>query len=387
MKEAKLTPQINNQIYFTYYCLDYTYKEVANFYDVSVATVFNVLKKLNCPGKRSADFAKGQIVKSAKDLREEIYLAYANSDYKYPASFCKAYDTKFNVNVLKAIVNEYGGVQKYKASKDEEETKVTTEVVEEPVMTKTEDNSKCDPVMHSTVKRVNTDNHLYCTFFKDRHDTFPDHVKTAIYGKALDSFTMFNMDYLYKKSVEFIHQNIPGDQNGNSGMDLIVYMSGLQVVTGAIVKACLDTHTNLTFMHYNKDSDEWYRQTVIDCFDTDTNHSLLSKLADSLVSAPENSKFKYDNLYTVGEVDLSDTFYIVKIQYCDDNDNVYSTQGYICNDGWNEFSTISKQMMNTSIRTRVSLLQGTRDDANHYGFRYRGPLAISYNSPKLNKED
>lgn len=378
MKGTKLTQQIKNQIYFTFFNMDYTYKEVANFYDVSTFTICNVLKELNCPGKRSVEFSDNQLVKSAKDLREEIYLAYANSDYKYPASFCKAYDTKFNVNVLKAIVNEYGGVQKYKANKDEEETEVTTEVVEEPVMTKTEDNSKCELVSKKVIKRVNTDNHLYCTFFKDRHDTFPDHVKKAIYGKALDSFTMFNMDYLYKKSVEFIQTNITSD------MDIVVYMSGLQVVTGAIVKACLDEHVNLTFMHYNKDSDEWYRQTVIDCFDS---HSLLSKLADSLISIPDNSKFKYDDLYTIGDVDLSDAFYIIKIQYCDDNDNVYSTQGYICDDGWEEFSTFSQQMLNTSIRTRVSLLQGFREDANRYGFRYRGPLAISYNSPKLNKED
>lgn len=379
MKGIKTTQQIKNQIYFTFFNMDYTYKEVANFYDVSVSTVLSVLKDLNCPGKRSSEFKKNQIYKSSKDLREEIYLAYANSDYKYPASFCKAYDTKFNANVLKAIVNEYGDVQKHKVNKDEEETEVTTDVVEEPVMTTTEDNSKCELVSENVIKRVNMDNHLYCTFFKDRHDTFPDNVKKAIYGKALDSFTMFNMDYLYKKSVEFIQTNV------TSGMDIVVYMSGLQVVAGAIVKACLDERVNLTFMHYNKDSDEWYRQTVIDCFDS--NHSLLSKLADSLASVPDNSKFKYDDLYTIGEVDLSDTFYIIKIQYCSADDAVYSTQGYICNDGWEEFSTFSQQMLNTSIRTRVSLLQGFREDANRYGFRYRGPLAISYNSPKLNKED
>lgn len=94
MKGIKTTQQIKNQIYFTFFNMDYTYKEVANFYDVSVSTVLSVLKDLNCPGKRSSEFKKNQIYKSSKDLREEIYLAYANSDYKYPASFCKAYDTK-----------------------------------------------------------------------------------------------------------------------------------------------------------------------------------------------------------------------------------------------------------------------------------------------------
>lgn len=360
-----LSQEQKEQIYYAYYDLNYGIKEVSDFYNVCTATVFNISKEMNMPSKRSTEYEK--VKRTAEETRKHIYEEYKNLGVKYPATFCKKSGMKINALVLSDIISEF----------DVEEKEVQNDiVVEEPVVTE-EPKIKADDI-----KRVSTDNHVYCTFFMDRHD-FPTFVTKSIYTtKSLDSYKMFDMEYLYKKSVEFIESNITFDADGKAESDIVIYMSGLQTVTGAIVKACMDCKVNLTFMHYNKDSDEWFRQEVIDCYKT--NNTLLAQLVDRLLSVPDYSKYKYDDLFICGNVDMTKPFYIVKISYCDENDNVYNSQGYICEDGWNRFGEFGEQMLSVPIRTKTMLIQVLRDDA---GFKFRGPIAHSFNSQRIVKED
>lgn len=270
----------------------------------------------------------------AQNKRREIYDAFVKSGIKYPATFCRKTNVEYNSLVLGSIISEYGYSKELCETMMKSDEEIQNTIAEEPVVTEPQINTDED------IKRVNVDTHVYCTFFADRHD-FPDYVTKSIYNtKGLDSFKMFDMDFLYKKSVEFIESNITFDKDGNAERDIVIFMSGLQSVTGAIVRACIEHHVNLTFMHYNKETDEWYKQEVINS--NKSSSTLLSKFVDCIASIPEYSKYKYDDLFICGNVDLSETFYIVKISYCDDCDNVYNSQGYICSDGWIRFAKFAE---------------------------------------------
>lgn len=365
MARKALSEEQREQIVYVYYNLDYSAKEISEFYNIHEITVFGILKKMECPSKRTPEYHNYK--PTAISNRKAIYDEYVKSGIKYPATFCKKVNAKYNSLVLSSIISE---------SNPAEEIQNT--VVEEPKLTE-------EPQINNNydIKKVNVDTHVYCTFFMDRHD-FPSNVTKSIYStKSLDSFKMFDMDYLYKKSVEFIESNITFDNDGNAERDIVLYMSGLQTVTGAIVKACLEYHVNLTFMHYNKDSDEWYRQEVLNNYKSGS--TMLMRLVDRLLSVPEYSKYKYDDLFICGEVDMSNTFYIVKICYCDEQDNVYNSQGYICANGWEHFGKFGEQMLSVPIRTKIMLIQVTYDDI--IGFKFRGPIANSFNMPKINKEE
>ena len=396
----ELPKEVKDKIYFIYYCLDFTIPNTVKWFK-SIDPCFNhsTLNKLMHEwGVDKKCKSYNSVQREALELRKQIYTDYISSGLTVQ-EYCTKEDTLIIEPALEMIINQFSNSN----NKDQVDSIIDTPAeevqnpvvedqqqineVEEVVVEDTTDNNSDEVIEvvdtssknNNEIKKItNTCTHVYCTFFQDRH-YFPDFVKSTIYEKrGLDSYTMFNMDYLYKKSKEFIESNVTFNADGNATADIICYMSGLQTVTGALMKACLDLKVNLTFMHYNKESDEWYKQTVIDTFSS--GDSLMNRLVDMLGGSSDYSEYKYNDIYTHGDVDLSDSFYIVKMTYFDENENPYHVQGYLDMQGWDLHNQFAREMYeNPSIKSKVDLYQVFHDETKASGFKIVGSICSSYN--------
>lgn len=133
----------------------------------------------------------------------------------------------------------------------------------------------------------------------DRHQ-MP--VNLFIYNNITDK-EMFDFTYLYDRAIKFIEDN----KIKENKKSLHVYVTGLQVLLGAITAACNDKQVNLTLYHYNTSTEKFVAQKVFIYYpeevgDTREWVNITSLDRDLYIEDSLNSK-----------IDLGEKFYTITI--------------------------------------------------------------------------
>ena len=107
-----------------------------------------------------------------------------------------------------------------------------------------------------TVNRV-----IKCITCNERHNTAPK--IQSIFGSSIDSADMFNFEKLEATATKFIQNNV-NFINGKATDSILLVVTGLTMLTTAVITACTKLNVNLTLQHYNRETKKYVDQKIID---------------------------------------------------------------------------------------------------------------------------
>ena len=249
--------------------------------------------------------------------------------------------------------------------------------------------STIEPINTSDITEVFKGAHVVCGLIAERHD-IP--VSEFIFDEALPPEKMHQYDWQYKTCVDFIDSHITfsktnykinAEESESASADLVVYMTGCQSAFGALIKACLDKHVNLTCMHYDTDIKDYHSQVIISHFRDENQTHSESYLASFL------EQYSKAFFYKCSESDLInlDTIYIINKVNIGTNTTYdkYTKKGaiqqvYLCkNDGdaWELYPKLAKEiLLNTNENLCLYLIPVDQDEN---GWQYNTAYAKTYN--------
>ena len=196
---------------------------------------------------------------------------------------------------------------------------------------------------------------IKCITCSERHVS-PAGLK-SIFGSAVTSEQMFDFAGLESTAIKFIDDNIEFI-DGKSFDSIELYITGLTMLTTAVISACSKRKVNLSLMHYNRDEKKYERQIIFD-----DNSCISSPIINTFKGNLDCGKFyqyKDCNIF-----DIKDKFYLVKkIEFTlRDKYNPKVTDYYVCSSFEDSFEMFSRVLKLSKIikdsRVVVSLMEGT----------------------------
>ncbi len=298
-QRVDLTAEQKEELYNYYKSGEFTREELAEVFNVSIYTVGNIIRAnkkeddttlserkqrviitddikksvINdyLDGATNAEIAENnnlsiasvtRIIKAAKEEDKSITMSRRNVKTKKKGSYRgnnhqrqkerKKYESKYLTN--------------YEEDTNFEEAKVEVvadDVVDEVVYSDTI--SFCGTEYNNEhIKRLIKpvdDNFINVGMIAERHDMgdIPYIFNTALNNNQMN-------DIAWQESIvdQYITDNFEFDENGNSTKYMNLYCTGLQVVLGSIIRACIMRRVNLNLNHYVASGSGYLSQVILD---------------------------------------------------------------------------------------------------------------------------
>lgn len=260
----------------------------------------------------------------------------------------------------KEVAQKYG-ISQSTVSKISKELEVNRPKIVRPMRINASNPNKEEstivPLSNTDTVEIFKGSHILCGLIAERHD-IP--CEEFIFNEAIPSNMMHNYDYQYKQCMEFIKNHVTfskstyklnSEETIFASADIICYMTGCQSVLGALVKACFESHVNLTLMHYDTDIREYHPQVIFSHFRDENALHKISYLDKFL------EQYKKGFLYKCTENDLRslNEFYIIDRVHIGTNTTYdkYTKKGatkyvYICKsdaDAWELYPKLAKEII------------------------------------------
>lgn len=177
---------------------------------------------------------------------------------------------------------------------------------------------------------------------------------TCIFGSQVDSDVMFDFGKLEQKALDYIDNNVKF-VNGVAIDSVELIVTGLTMLTTAVITACAKRNVGLTLLHFDRDT-KTYKKQVITSFDNSKASPILSTLRENK-DLGKVYAYKDTDIFSIKE---NDKFYIVKFaEYTLNNamQPVYIDH-YITNcyeDSYELFSKILKKAKNETKQCKITV--------------------------------
>lgn len=250
-------------------------------------------------------------------------------------------NTKTVVNISptsleKAISKDYGNV---------EETVVTPP----PVPVVVEQTTGKETFVGA--EKVDVSRVVRCITCSERH-SMPN--LKDIFGTAVSSNEMFDFVKLQTKAEDFIKANITFN-NGKALDSLELYITGLTMLTTAVIGACNKLQVNLTIMHYDRDTRSYKPQPMF------SNFGIMSEPSPILTYLKGYKDFGAAYQYGCNLFELHGNFFMISIKYFEQlSGTVPKKSDYIFTDSFEDsyilFGNTCKEVKNKKGRVQVQLM-------------------------------
>lgn len=169
-------------------------------------------------------------------------------------------------------------------------------------------------------------------------------VNDYIFKEEISPSMMFDYEKLELHCREYI-ENMVDFKDGISQQNLVVYLSGLQCASASLVKVCNDMKVNLTFRHYDKQTDSYHSQVIWNQFGITIKECVSELLINSKNSFTYNCSL--EELYNVSS--------LIKItkSYLSDESSEYKECILVKNT--NDCIDIIKQLVNEQTCKKFNL--------------------------------
>ena len=231
-------------------------------------------------------------------------------------------------------------------------------------------------------KVTNEASNVEAVMINGRHE-FPTLIKDYIF-ETFEQGQFFKFSQQEETVNKFIDSHFKFNEDGIPDKCLDVYVTGLQIALGTIVKVCVERKIPLNLKHYTSFSGKYVSQKVLD-FDYQNRNS---EKIQSLIKS-------YDQLCTVNcnineIIDTDKEFYAVEIVHRElfGNNEIKAKELYLCKDlqtaylAQNEKSKPYVEKFNEVMDTFEAYLQTVKNDiTNGKNQWHRKTIQKSYINP------
>ena len=201
-------------------------------------------------------------------------------------------------------------------------------------------------------EQVDVSRTIKCITCSERHLSMPN-VKN-IFGVQVSAKEMFDFEALQTKAEKFIKENI-SFINGKALDSLELYITGLTVLTTAVIVACNKLQVNLVVMHYDRDSRTYKGQQIFKDF------GIMSESSPILTYLKGTKDFTAAYQYGCNLFELNGNFFMVAIKYFEGlTGSMPKKSEYVFTDSFEDsyilFGNICKEVKNKKGRVQVQLM-------------------------------
>lgn len=201
-------------------------------------------------------------------------------------------------------------------------------------------------------EKVDVSKTVRCITCSERHLSMPN-VKN-IFGIQVSPKEMFDFKGLQSRAEEFIKENV-SFINGKALDSLELYITGLTVLTTAVIVACNKLQVNLVVMHYDRDSKSYKGQQIF------SNFGIMSESSPILTYLKGTKDFVAAYQYGCNLFELNGNFFMVAIKYFEGlSGSMPKISEYVFTDSFEDsyilFGNICKEVKDKKGRVQVQLM-------------------------------